>query len=90
MPHREKVTGASAPKVAERCPSWGVLAKLRGWADSRDEEGTQVGGNLVVDSVPPGQTGSPRGFDAFWRCLGQVGWGEVWVKEHGAVQGMLG
>ena len=50
----------------------------------------RLGGNLVIDSVPPGQTGSLWGFGAFWRCLGQVGQGEVSVKEHGAVQGVLG
>lgn len=67
----------------------GGLAKVRGWADSRNEERTQAGGYLEIDSVPPVQTGSPRCFGAFWRSLGQLGQGKVLVKEHGAVQGVL-
>lgn len=86
---RQKVTGASAPKVAERYPSWEAWPRLEAGLTAGMRRGLRLGENLETDSVPPVQTGSPRCFGAFWRSLGQLGQGKVLVKEHGAVQGVL-
>ena len=72
---RQKVTGTSAPKVAERYPSWEAWPSLEAGLTAGMRRGLRLGENLEIDSVPPVQTGSPRCFGAFWRSLRQVGSG---------------